>query len=89
MVLGVEWCLYWLCREEQRLEYSHRLGAELDSLREKTTLEMEQLRAQTKEMYDRENKLLSGVKDTAILERDKAISSEKELAQKYESLLKE
>ena len=78
-----------MCREEQRLEYSHLLEAELENLRGKTTLEMAQLRAQTKEMYDRENRVLSGSKDTALFERDRAVSSEKEVTKKYESLLNE
>ena len=83
------WFGFCWFREEHYLEYSHRLEAELESLRGKTTLKVDQLRAQTKEMYDRENRVLSGSMDTAMMERDRALASEKEVAKKHVELLKE
>jgi len=50
---------------------------------------MEKLKAQTKEIYDRESKVLSEAKDAATAERDKAVVSEKAVAEKYEALMKE
>ncbi len=62
---------------------------ELEGLRSRTALEMEQLRAQTREMYGRESKVLQDAKDAAFNERDQAKAAEKEATHKYESLVKE
>ena len=50
---------------------------------------MEKLKAQAKEVYERESKVLSEAKDAASTERDKAVASEKAIAEKYEALMKE
>lgn len=76
-------------REEHRMKYDHQLESELEGIKARTALEMEQLRVQTREMYDRESKILSDARDSALTERDRAKSAEKELADKYENLLKE
>ncbi len=77
------------CREVQHAECDHRLESELEGLRTRTALEMDQLRTQTREMYERENRVLSECRDAAVNERDRAKTAEKELTEKYESLLKE
>lgn len=80
--------LLW-CREEQHAECDRRLESELEGLRARTALEMDQLRIQTREMYERENRVLSEARDSAVSERDRAKAAERELAEKYENLLKE
>ena len=52
-------------------------------------LEMETLKARTKETYDRESKVLSEVRDAAVTDRDRAVASERDIAEKYEGVLKE
>ena len=76
-------------REEQHLECDRRLESELEGLRARTGLEMEQLRTQTREVYERENRVLAESRDTAVGERDRAKAAEKEITDKYENLLKE
>ena len=61
----------------------------MEGLKARTALEIDQLKAQTREMYERENKVLIEVRDSAVLERDRAKATEKEANDKYESLLKE
>ncbi len=78
-----------LPRDEERLNFDHKLQSELESLRQKTVLEMERLKVQTKEMYDRESKVLSEAREAAMTERDRAVTSEREITDKYEALLKE
>lgn len=78
-----------ICREEKHVECDHRLESELEGLRVRTAAEMEQLRMQTREMYERENRVLCEARDTAAAERDRAKALEREVTEKYESLLKE
>lgn len=78
-----------MCREEKHVECDRRLESELESVKARTALEMDQLRTQTREMYERENRVLSDARAAAVAERDKAKAAAKELSEKYESLLKE
>lgn len=71
------------------MECDRRLESELEGLRARTAGEMEQLRTQTREMFERENKVLCEARDAAIAERDRARTAERETSQKYEVLLKE
>ena len=43
-------------RENQKVDYDQRLQQEVESLRARTALEMEQLKTQTREMFERENR---------------------------------
>lgn len=43
-------------REELKTEYDHRLQHELDALRHRTNIELDQLKSQTRDMYERENR---------------------------------
>lgn len=61
----------------------------MEGLKARTALEIDQLKAQTREMYERENKVLIEVRDNAVIERDRAKAAEKEANDKYESLMKE
>ena len=43
-------------REEQRAEHERRLQQEVEGLKARTALELDQLKAQTREMYERESR---------------------------------
>jgi len=45
-----------LPRENQKMDYDQRLQQEVEALRTRTALEMEQLKTQTREMFERENR---------------------------------
>lgn len=49
---------------------------------------MDQLKLQTKELYERENQSLCEARDIAITDRERAINSEKEIRSLHEQLLK-
>lgn len=76
-------------REDKHVDCDRRLESELEGLRARTAAEMEQLRTQTREMYERENRVLCEARDAGMSERDRAKTAEKETSEKYESLLKE
>lgn len=75
-------------REQCRQEYDHRLQRELEELKSRTSLEFDQLKLQTKEFYEKENHTLCEARDTAVAEKERATSSEKDLRSLYEQLLK-
>ncbi|XP_065884975.1 progesterone-induced-blocking factor 1-like [Dysidea avara] len=73
-------------RETHRMGYESRLEQELQQFHSKTNLGMEQLRLQTREMFERENRSLQDAHDVAIIERDKAIASERDIDQQLQEL---
>lgn len=77
------------CREEQHVDCDRRLEAEMEGLRARTAVEIDQLKAQTRELYERENRMLSEARDNAVSERDSAKAAEKEANERYESLMME
>lgn len=78
-----------LYREEQHVDCDRRLETEMGELRARTAVEIDQLKAQTREMYERENKVLSEARDAAMREREGAKAAEKEANEKFESLMME
>lgn len=77
-----------LFREQCRVDYDLHLQRELDELKSRTALHIEQLKLQTREFYERENHSLSEARDTAITDKDRALTAEKETRSLYEQLLK-
>ena len=75
-------------REQCRLDYDHRLERELDELKSRTSLQIDQLKLQTREFYERENHSLCQARDAAITDKERAITAEKEMRNLYEHLLK-
>jgi len=61
---------YAASREEARVTYERRLQTELDRIRLQTEHEIEKLRTDSKEAYERENRNLREARDLAIDERD-------------------
>jgi progesterone-induced-blocking factor 1 len=82
--VGLSLCL---CREEQHVQCDHRLESEIEAMRAHAAVEMDQLRSQTRDMYEREIKILSEARDHAMSERDRAKTAEKEATEKCESLM--
>lgn len=79
----------WLYREDQHMDCDRRLEAEMGGLRARTAVEIDQLKAQTREMYERENKVLTEARDAAMSEKDGAKVAEREANEKFESLMME
>ncbi|XP_076799951.1 progesterone-induced-blocking factor 1-like [Clavelina lepadiformis] len=61
---------YAASRDEARVVYERRLQTELDRIRLQTESELEKLRGDSKETYERENRGLREARDLALLERD-------------------
>ena len=76
-------------RQQQKEECSSQLQQELDSIRTKTSLEMEQLRKQTKEMFERENIILQESRESANSERDRVLNKLRNMEEKYDLLMNE
>jgi progesterone-induced-blocking factor 1 len=74
-------------KELHRTEFQDKLQDEIESLRARTGTEVEQLKRQAREIYERENRALMEAKDAAQLERDRALQGEKDALKKYEDLL--
>ena len=47
---------YISVREQYKSEYELRLKTELDDIKEKTSIELDRIRVDTKEMFERENR---------------------------------
>lgn len=73
-------------REQYKSEYELRLKTEIDEMKEKTSTELDRIRVDTKEMFERENRNLREARDNALDEKERACSSEKELTSKYDVL---
>jgi progesterone-induced-blocking factor 1 len=76
-------------KREQKSDYETRLQQELETLRVKTNSEIDQIKVQTREMYERENRVLSQSRDGAMADRDRAVNKQKELEEKYEQAINE
>ena len=79
-------CLF---RKDQKDHYDQRLQQELETLRTKTNMEIQQIKQQTREMYERENRILAKSKEDAERERNRAFSKQRELEEKNEYLMNE
>lgn len=66
-----------------------KLREELDNIGLKTNTELDKIRTDTREMYERENKNLREVRDNALYEKDRARNAEKEVTSRYDQLLSE
>uniref|UniRef100_S4REQ7 Progesterone immunomodulatory binding factor 1 n=1 Tax=Petromyzon marinus TaxID=7757 RepID=S4REQ7_PETMA len=73
---------YLSAREQYKSEYEMRLRDEMDAVRAQTNQEMERLRLNGNEIYERENRSLREARDGAIAERDRARETEREATEK-------
>ncbi|KAJ8028167.1 Progesterone-induced-blocking factor 1 [Holothuria leucospilota] len=73
-------------RDRYKLEYESKLQTELGSIRMRTDAELEKVKLNMREMYERENRNLAESRDNALTERDSYLAKEKETSEKYEQL---
>ncbi|XP_078737329.1 progesterone-induced-blocking factor 1 isoform X1 [Lampetra fluviatilis] len=78
---------YLSAREQYKSEYEMRLRDEMDAVRAQTNQEMERLRLNGKEIYERENRSLREARDGAIAERDRARETERQATEKNDALM--
>ncbi|XP_036396991.1 progesterone-induced-blocking factor 1 [Megalops cyprinoides] len=80
---------YVVSRDHYKTEYENKLHDELERIRQKTNHEIENLQRTSKEMYERENRNLREARDNAVLEKERAVTAEKDALEKYDQLLEQ
>ncbi|XP_031552419.1 progesterone-induced-blocking factor 1-like [Actinia tenebrosa] len=80
---------YITIREQYKSEYEVKLKEELSNISMKTNAELEKIRNDTKEMYERENRSLREARDNALSEKERAKNAEREATARYDQLLPE
>lgn len=78
---------YVTSRDHYKTEYENKLHDELEQIKLKTNLEIDQLRSASREMYERENRNLREARDNALAEKNRAVAAEKDALGKHEQLL--
>ncbi|XP_031217223.1 progesterone-induced-blocking factor 1 [Mastomys coucha] len=78
---------YVSSRDHYKTEYENKLHDELEQIKLKTNLEIDQLRSASREMYERENRNLREARDNALAEKNRAMAAEKDALEKHEQLL--
>lgn len=78
---------YVSSRDHYKTEYENKLHDELEQIKLKTNLEIEQLQSASREMYERENRNLREARDNALAEKNRAVTAEKDALEKHEQLL--
>ncbi|KAL6037873.1 hypothetical protein STEG23_028464, partial [Scotinomys teguina] len=73
--------------DHYKTEYENKLHDELEQIKLKTNLEIDQLRNASREMYERENRNLREARDNALAEKNRAVTAEKDALEKHEQLL--
>ena len=76
-------------RDSYKSEYESKLTTDLDELKIKTNHEIEKLRANTKEFYEREIRMLKEAKESAVQDKEKHELNEKEINLKYQEAVNE
>ena len=79
----------FICRDTYKCEFEKKLQEELEAIRSRTNMEVDRLKVETREMYERENRSHREARDLAVAERDKALAAEREMTSKYNELLEE
>ncbi|XP_061600667.1 progesterone-induced-blocking factor 1 [Cololabis saira] len=80
---------YVSSRDHYKSEYENKLREELENIRLKTSQEIENLQRTSREMYERENRNLREARDNAVLEKDRAVSAERDTQSRYDQLLEQ
>ncbi|XP_073699086.1 progesterone-induced-blocking factor 1 [Garra rufa] len=78
---------YVASRDHYKTEYENKLRDELERIRMKTSHEIESLQRASKEMYERENRILRETRDNAVIEKDRALNAERDAQAKHDQLL--
>ncbi|CAB4029407.1 Hypothetical predicted protein [Paramuricea clavata] len=66
-----------------------KLRDELDVITTKTNTELDKIKNNTKEMYERENRNLREARDNALAEKDRAVHAEQQMTSRYEQVFQE
>ncbi|KAM9803964.1 progesterone-induced-blocking factor 1 [Neosynchiropus ocellatus] len=80
---------YIVSRDHYKSEYESKLREELETIRLKTTQEIDHLQRNCREMYERENRNLRETRDNAVMEKDRAVVTERETQSRYDQLLEQ
>lgn len=80
---------YVASRDHYKSEYETKLREELENIRLKTSQEIDSLQRTSREMYERENRNLREARDSAVLERDRAVAAERDTQSRYDQLLEQ
>uniref|UniRef100_A0A3B4V170 Progesterone immunomodulatory binding factor 1 n=1 Tax=Seriola dumerili TaxID=41447 RepID=A0A3B4V170_SERDU len=80
---------YVASRDYYKSEYETKLREELENIRLKTSQEIDNLQRTSREMYERENRNLREARDNAVLEKDRAVASERDTQSRYDQLLEQ
>ncbi|KAJ8003377.1 hypothetical protein DPEC_G00147700 [Dallia pectoralis] len=80
---------YIASRDHYKTEYENKLREELENISLKTSQEIDSLQRTSKEMYERENRSLRESRDNAVLEKDRATVSERDIQARYDQLLEQ
>uniref|UniRef100_A0A3Q4HT19 Progesterone immunomodulatory binding factor 1 n=1 Tax=Neolamprologus brichardi TaxID=32507 RepID=A0A3Q4HT19_NEOBR len=80
---------YVASRDHYKSEYESKLREELENIRLKTSQEIDNLQRTSREMYERENRNLREARDSAVLERDRAVAAERDAQSRYDQLLEQ
>ncbi|KAM6916115.1 progesterone-induced-blocking factor 1 [Xenentodon cancila] len=80
---------YVSSRDHYKSEYENKLREELENIRLKTSQEIGNLQRTSREMYERENRNLREARDNAVLEKDRAVSAERDTQSRYDQLLEQ
>lgn len=80
---------YVTSRDHYKSEYESKLREELENIRLKTGQEIDNLQRTSREMYERENRNLREARDDAVLERDRAVTAERDTQSRYDQLLEQ
>uniref|UniRef100_A0A8C5GNF7 Progesterone immunomodulatory binding factor 1 n=1 Tax=Gouania willdenowi TaxID=441366 RepID=A0A8C5GNF7_GOUWI len=75
--------------DHYKSEYENKLREEVENIRLKTSQEINNLQRTTKEMYERENRNLREARDNAVLEKDRAVTAERDTQSRYDQLLEQ
>lgn len=78
---------YISSREQYKSEYEEKLKRQLEDFRIRSEAEIDRLKTSTRELYERENRMLREARDNAVSEKERALATEKETYTKYEQLL--
>ncbi|MED6288311.1 Progesterone-induced-blocking factor 1, partial [Characodon lateralis] len=78
---------YVASRDYYKSEYENKLREELENIRLRTSQEIENLQRTSREMYERENRNLREARDNAVLEKDRAVTAERDAQSRYNQLL--
>lgn len=75
--------------DQYKSEYEAKLREELENIRLKTGQEIDHLQQASREMYERENRNLREARDNAVMEKDRAVVSERDSQSRYDQLLEQ